>query len=325
MKIDPHHPPVSTPFSAFIYMLKFPLTFGIISFGFLSCTYIPVSGWGTVTGAEAKRKLTAAISSQASIATFLNLSGISSGGSCGSGDINQNITENESNGNDSFQEAYLSTQNKVLVPGINGAIITYSGTIDSNNEYDFIYIYSNVSSQIDVLKTGGLATCGAFYGFDYHTNNTTEDARFGTPDNIGHGLFDSGPSLTDNDEIFIRCTGTTSQTYTILVTDQTPISPTTPNIASPSNISDNAFLASYIFLNTEHIDTSKTYTRESVDACLSEISKKGPLITLYNAEAKRQATQCGKETITIDRNIMLGHACKLEQAKIIQLGDAGFP
>ncbi|PKA15873.1 hypothetical protein [Leptospira haakeii] len=312
-------------FSAFIQIFKFHLTYGIILQGFLSCTYVPVSGWGTVTGGEAKRKLGAAISSQASISTFLNLSGISNGGTCGGGAINQNLTENESNGNDTFQEAYLSSYNKVLIPGVNGSTMTYTGAIDSDNEFDFIYVYSNVPSQIDILKTGGTATCGAFFGLEYHNNNTSEDVGFGSPDPIGHGFYGSGPSLTDNDEIYIRCTGTTAQTYTILFTDQTPISPTTPTITDPSNVSDNSFLASYIFFSTAHIDPSKTYTEESVDSCISEIKKKGPIITLYNAEAKRQASLCGKETVTIDRNIMLGNACKLEQAKVIQLGDLGFP
>ncbi|MCR1795639.1 hypothetical protein, partial [Leptospira sp. id769339] len=226
MKIYPNHILFASPFSCFKNNLKFYLTYGIFVFEFLSCTFIPVSGWGTVTGAEAKRKLEAAISSQASIATFLNLSGISNSGTCGSGATNQNLSENESNGNDTFQDAYQSSNNKVLVPGINGSTITYSGTIDSDNEFDFIYVYSNVTTQIDVLKTNGTATCGAFYGFDYNGNNTTEDVRFGSPDNIGHGFYGSGPSLTDNDEIYIRCTGTTAQTYTILFTDETPVTPT---------------------------------------------------------------------------------------------------
>ncbi|TGN03022.1 hypothetical protein [Leptospira dzoumogneensis] len=326
MKIDPRHPLISALFLYFKNNLKLHLMYGTFIPLLYACSYIPVSGWGTVTGAEAKRKLEAAISSQASIATFLNLSGISSGGTCGSGAINQNLSENESNGNDTFQEAYLSSQNKVLVPGINGSTITYTGMIDSDNEYDFIYVYSNQFSLFDISKTIGTASCGIFYGLVYHNNNTTEDAGFGSPVTLGSAFMGSDPtSSSGNDEIFIRCTGTTGQTYAILVTDKTPIPPSAPDISSSSNLSDNSFLASYIFFSTEHIDSSKTYTEESVDSCLSEIKKKGPMITLYNAEAKRQATQCGKETVTIDRNIMLGNACKLEQAKVIQLGDIGFP
>lgn len=301
----------------------FQAILGFAFLHFLSCMYIPVSGWGTITGAEAKRRIEAAISSQASISTFLNLSGMSSGGGCGT--TNQNLIENESNGNNTFQEAYLSTQNKVLIPGINGSTIIYSGTIDSDNEYDFIYVYSNQSSQFNITSLGiTTATCGIYYGMEYHNNNTTEEVVFGSPVPVT-GTYSSGPSLTDSDEIFIRCTGTSGQAYSIQFVDQTPVPHTTPNFSSPSHASDNSFLASYIFFSVEHIDSSKTYTRQSVDACLSEIGKKGPMITLYNAEAERQATQCGKETITIDRNIMLGNACKLEQAKAIQLGDVGFP
>ncbi|WP_367897918.1 hypothetical protein AB3N61_14435 [Leptospira sp. WS58.C1] len=325
MKIYPNHILFASPFSCFKNNLKFYLTYGIFVFEILSCTFIPVSGWGTVTGAEAKRKLEAAISSQASIATFLNLTGISNSGTCGSGATNQNLSENESNGNDTFQDAYQSSNNKVLVPGINGSTITYSGTIDSDNEYDFIYVYSNQYSLFDVSKTTGAASCGRFYGLVYHNNNTTEDAGFGSPVALGSATLSSGPSSSDSDEIFIRCTGTTGQTYSFEFTDQTPVTPTTPGITDPSNLSDNTFLSSYIFFSIAHIDSAKTYTEESVDSCLSEIKKKGPIITIYNAEAKRQASQCGKETITIDRNIMLGNACKLEQAKTIQLGDIGFP
>ncbi|MBM9576248.1 hypothetical protein JWG45_03685 [Leptospira sp. 201903070] len=225
--------------------------------------------------------------------------------SCGSASINSTVTEIE--GNDQFASA--QTLNPLSDTNPNFQI---SGMISAGTDVDVFRFSGLFSTTAKFEFVSGSAFCRISYGVDESGNFSAFPTGPNSILQPGGAEFQTvGPSPIES--VFVHCQGLAGQDYKISVS-LSNITNTSSGLSSAQDLLASLASPDY-FTAALGIEESKSYTRHSLNRCLSAIRTTGHFIAIEKYNSSQIG--CGYQRLNyeVGRVLLLKSDCTLEQTK----------